>query len=146
MDHVATFRELRDRKAPTPIAELSALFDALPSVEEDFLLGEWTGGVFRTGHAGEKMLPALAWVGKSFRGRNDVKPIVSGAFGRRVVNPILGAASIRTVAYRGVPTATMCYDSHPIWDHFRKVDERTVLGVMDKKGDTMPLFFYLERL
>jgi hypothetical protein len=57
----------------------------------------------------------------------------------------MGAASLRRVEYRGVVTATMAYDRHPVFDHFRQVDEDTVLGVMDRKGDAMPLFFYLRR-
>ena len=42
-------------------------------------------------------------------------------------------------------TATMVYDKHPIFDHFRKVDEDLVLGVMDRKGEAAPLAFMLRR-
>lgn len=145
MDAVATFESLRDRKAETPYAELDAFFDALPAVEETFMLGDWDGGVFRTGHVGERLLPTLAWVGKSFRARDDVKPIVSSVGGRRFANPVLGDACLRTVVYRGVATATMVYDRHPIFDHFRRVSDDVVLGAMDKKGDRRPLYFYLVR-
>ncbi len=130
----------------TPIADLAALFDALPAVAEDFMIGEWDGGVFVTGHPGEQQLGAMRWIGKTFRNRNDVDPIVSrGPDGGRLANPVMGTASLRRVEYRGVVTATMVYDRHPIFDHFRQVDEDTVLGVMDRKGDAMPLFFYLRR-
>ncbi len=142
----ARFETLADRKEKTPLSELDALFDALPPVEEGFMIGEWDGGVFNTGHPGESQLEAMRWIGKTFRGRNDVDPIVSrDAGGGRVANPVMGTASLRRVEYRGVVTATMCYDKHPVFDHFRQVDERTVLGVMDRKGDTMPLYFYLRR-
>ena len=93
------------------------------------------------------MLGALKWLGKRFSSRVDVFPLIcANEQGERVVNPVLGAAQLREVAYRGVVTATMVYDTQPIFDHFRKIDENTVLGVMDKKGENLPLFFYLQRI
>ena len=35
----------------------------------------------------------------------------------------------------------MVYDKHPVFDHFRRVDADTVLGLMDRKGDA----WYRER-
>lgn len=138
-----TFAASKDK---TLIADLEALFDALPAVAEDFMIGEWDGGVFVTGHPGEQQLGSMRWIGKTFRARNDVDPIVSrGPDGGRMANPVMGSASLRRVEYRGVLTATMVYDKHPVFDHFRRVDEDTVLGVMDRKGDDMPLFFHLRR-
>ncbi|AQQ55079.1 hypothetical protein B0X71_10105 [Planococcus lenghuensis] len=54
-------------------------------------------------------------------------------------------ARIRRMEYRGVDSAAMIYDQLPIIDVFRKVDERTVLGMMDMKGQ-QPYFFILERV
>lgn len=111
------------------------------------MLGDWEGGVFRTGHAGEQQLEAIKWVGKSFHSENDVDPIISrAADGGREANPVLGKATLRLVRYRGVSTATMVYDQHPVFDHFRKINDSLVLGVMDRKGEAFPLFFYLRRL
>jgi Domain of unknown function (DUF4334)/GXWXG protein len=141
------FEELAARREPTQLAQLDTLFDSLPAVSDEFMLGEWQGGVFNTGHPGEQQLQGLAWAGKSFRGRNDVDPIVSLApDGTRQCNPVLGAACLRKVEHRGIVTATMVYDNHPIFDHFRGVDAQTVLGVMDRKGEPMPLYFYLRRI
>lgn len=144
LDH---FQQLQSSRERLDIAVLQSLFDRLEALPAEFMLGEWDGGVFNTGHPGEKQLGALGWHGKNFHSTNEVNPIIShDADGKRVVNPVLGTASLRSVAYRGVVTATMVYDSHPIFDHFRKIDDSTVLGVMDRKGDTMPLFFFLKRL
>ena len=55
------------------------------------------------------------------------------------------AARLRATTYRGVTSATMQYDNLPINDVFRRVDERTVLGVMDLKGVQAPFFFVLRR-
>ena len=142
----ARFEALAASREHTPLAELEALFDALPAVDEAFMIGEWSGGVFNTGHPGEQQLGALGWAGKTFRSRDDVDPIVSRqADGSRVANPVMGGASLRQVAYRGVVTATMVYDKHPIFDHFRQAGPDAVLGVMDRKGDRMPLYFHLRR-
>ena len=55
------------------------------------------------------------------------------------------SARMRMIAYRGKVTGTMAYDDKPIHDHFVKIDDNTMLGLMDKKGDKMPYAFVLER-
>lgn len=55
------------------------------------------------------------------------------------------AARLRMVNYRGKTSATMSYDNLPINDVFRKVDDNTVLGIMDLKGMKQPFFFVLRR-
>ncbi len=45
--------------------------------------------------------------------------------------------------YRGVVTATMCYDDLPIHDMFRRVDEQTLLGISHLPGFEPPLLFVL---
>ena len=137
---------LLDRSDQVVIDELDDLFDSLPAVRCDEILGEWRGGCFNTGHRGEQMLGKLGWAGKCFTSINDVNPIMSkGADGQLIVNDVMGTASLRHVEYRGVVTATMVYDQHPIFDHFRRVSETELLGVMDSKGDNIPLYFYLAR-
>lgn len=54
-------------------------------------------------------------------------------------------ARIRMTEYRQKISATMIYDKLPINDIFRKVDDNTVLGLMDFKGMKQPFFFLLER-
>ncbi|MEL6259857.1 MAG: DUF4334 domain-containing protein [Cyanobacteria bacterium J06626_6] len=54
-------------------------------------------------------------------------------------------ASVRMMEYRGKLSATMIYDYLPINDVFRKVDETTLLGLMDFKGMEQPFFFVLKR-
>lgn len=139
------FIQLRDAAQVEPAA-LDTFFDQLPAVGEAFMLGEWRGGCFRTGHPGEAMLGTLNWRGKRFTSRTDVSPLLcADAQGNIVVNNMLGSAQLREVVYRGVCTATMIYDTQPILDHFRKIDDNSVLGAMDRKGDAQPLYFYLQR-
>jgi hypothetical protein len=52
------------------------------------------------------------------------------------------------VEFRGESTATMVYDGRPVLDHFKRVDEGTLLGVMNGKGvldDGRHYYFVLER-
>ena len=39
----------------------------------------------------------------------------------------------------------MIYDDQPIVDVFRRIDDDTLLGVMDLRGMPEPFFFVLER-
>jgi hypothetical protein len=70
----------------------------------------------------------------------------------RMVKPVMRLARtsrpkarLRMVEYRGVVTATMCYDGQPINDHFRLVDDHIVVGAMDLRGMPQPLLFVLHR-
>ncbi|MEU6698248.1 DUF4334 domain-containing protein [Pseudonocardia sp. NPDC046786] len=73
------------------------------------------------------------------------------ALGRvaRLLGPALGTraprARLRRTEYRGVVSATMCYDDLPIHDVFRRVDADTVLGAMDLRGLDAPFVFLLRR-
>lgn len=78
--------------------------------------------------------------------RAIMKPLFSA------VSPIIATekdkARLRMLEYRGVVSATMIYDQHGMYDTFRKVDDNTVLGVMDLKGGKVGTgyFFVLERV
>lgn len=54
-------------------------------------------------------------------------------------------ARIRMMEYRHQVSATMIYDYLPIHDVFRKIDNNTVLGLMDWKRMPQPFFFILKR-
>ena len=124
---------------------MSALedFDALDPVPEADMLGDWAGELVPTGHPGEPLLEGMDWRGKRFVTRDEVYPLICGD--GREPNPVMGTASLRMVEYRGVVTATMVYDKHPIFDSFRRVDGDTVMGAMDRKGEDAPLMFLLRR-
>ena len=61
---------------------------------------------------------------------------------RRTTRP---KARLRVIAYRGMVTGTLVYDALPVLDHFRRVDEDTLLGAMDARGLDAPFFFVLRR-
>ncbi|MEZ2224332.1 DUF4334 domain-containing protein [Rhizobium sp. RCC_161_2] len=55
-------------------------------------------------------------------------------------------ASLKAVPFHGVTSAAMAYDTQPIVDHFRKVDDNRLMGAMVIKGDDRVYFFELERV
>ncbi|MDX0980034.1 DUF4334 domain-containing protein [Sinorhizobium medicae] len=55
-------------------------------------------------------------------------------------------ASLKTMSFQGVASAAMAYDDQPIIDHFRKMDDRRIMGAMTIQGDDRIYFFELERV
>lgn len=151
---------LRDRfdalvadPAPAP-ADLDTLWADLPTVRVDDLLGSWRGGDFATGHPASRLLERIGWHGKRFDSAFDAHPLVCrDADGALTVNQAAaggGGASLWEVGFRGEVTATMVYDAMAVFDHFKKVDERTLMGIMNGKleavfGTADPYYFWLER-
>ncbi|HZG90708.1 MAG TPA: DUF4334 domain-containing protein [Pseudonocardia sp.] len=74
-------------------------------------------------------------------------PVAAGLF--RLLRGILRTsrprARMRMTEYRGVVSATLCYDALPVHDVFRRVDDDTVLGLMDMRGSDRPFAFVLRR-
>ncbi len=56
--------------------EALALFDTLPAVTPDEMLGEWRGQEFPTGHPMDGLLGATGWAGKRFDGADRVHPLL----------------------------------------------------------------------
>ncbi|GAA1931474.1 DUF4334 domain-containing protein [Nocardioides lentus] len=163
----------------TTTADALRVYDDLPAVALDELLGSWRGSGVPTGHPMDGLLEAYGWHGKRFEGAEDGHPLVFrgprglfsanpalvpmglvlrlgprlrpapvAAVGRRAVALARTRAPhsrLRAVEHRGVVTATMVYDDLPIADHFRRLDEATLLGVMDLRGMTQPFVFLLHR-
>ena len=162
------------------IEEALALFDGLPAVTVEELLGRWTGGEIPTGNPMDGLLGRFGWHGKRFDSADDVHPLVMNRadgttfslhpglvplptllrFPAALRNPALARAAralgpalatraprarLRTTRYRGVDSATMCYDDLPIHDVFRTVDDDTVVGAMDMRGLAQPFMFVLRR-
>lgn len=54
-------------------------------------------------------------------------------------------ARMRMIEFRGRMVGTMVYDNKPIFDHFARIDDNRMLGIMDLKGVPGPYAFCLER-
>lgn len=55
-------------------------------------------------------------------------------------------AKLRVISFRNVASAAMVYDSQPIVDHFRKIDDDAVLGALSIHGKKPHYFFRLDRV
>jgi hypothetical protein len=120
------------------------------------MIGEWKGGEFDTGHRSNGFMKKLNWFGKTFVSASDAKPLVcldddGNKFSN--VEAMKGEASLWLEEFRGEVTAAMVYDGAPIHDHFKKVDDHAVMGIMNGKGaidvssgSPRHLYFYLERV
>ncbi len=154
MTHITErYVALRDADSPST-AELDALWADLPTVGVDEILGRWTGGDFATGHVISTVLTKARWHGKWFDSPLDVTPIVcrdeAGELYAHTTAAGGGAASLWPVGFRGEVTATMVYDAVPVFDHFKKVDDNTLMGIMNGKleqlyGITELYYFWLVR-
>lgn len=75
---------------------------------------------------------------------------VPGArLGFTLVRPLLWTrrpgARLRLLEHRGTTTAALIYDALPIVDVLRRLDEQTLLGLMDMRAMAEPFFFTLRR-
>lgn len=162
---------------PEALATSLALFDSLPAVTVQEMIGSWRGSDVETGNPLDGLLELYGWRGKRFDGPDLAHPLVfEDARGIFSIDPagmpmptsysallhhkLTGAAvrplmrlrrttkpkaRLRMIEYRGVVTGTMSYDALPINDHFRKVDDDTLLGAMDQRGADAPFIFLLRR-
>lgn len=87
---------------------------------------------------------AMNWVWKlPFLKNESLKPLL--ILTNSLLKTETSQARLRMMEYRGKVSATMLYDYLPINDSFRKVDDNTVLGIMDFKNLPQPFFFVLKR-
>lgn len=145
------FTEFKQRTSPINDAELDDYWASLPPASLDDMLGEWKGGEFVTGHRMNGQLEKSRWFGKTFKSAVDVQPLVClDDDGNRFSNVEMGKgeASLWLEEFRGEVLATMVYDGQPVHDHFKKIDDTAVMGIMNGKGvvvDGRYFYFYLER-
>lgn len=125
-----------------PAETLLPLFEQLEPVDTDFMLGTWKGGKFDGGTEPDP----INWYGKRFNSTKDVEPLlVTDAEGRVQTFDKLGGAQMREIKYNGVTSAALIYDTQPIMDYFRKVNDNVVIGLGDIKGKPTDFVFHLTR-
>ncbi|MFL6062470.1 MAG: DUF4334 domain-containing protein [Marmoricola sp.] len=147
------FDDLRNAENASP-ADLDALWDDLEVLGASDMIGAWRGGDFATGHPASALLGKIAWHGKRFDSLLQGHPLICrGEDGELYSNTQYaggGYASLWDVGFRGEVTATMVYDAMAVFDHFKRVDATTVMGIMNGKleaafGTADPYYFWLER-
>jgi hypothetical protein len=145
------FAELRERAGQIPDAELDDFWASLEPATIDFMIGEWAGGEFVTGHRMNGRLDKAKWFGKTFVSACDVKPLIClDDDGNKFSNIEMGngEASLWMEEFRSESTATMVYDGQPTHDHFKVIDANAVMGIMNGKkvlDNGRYFYFFLER-
>ncbi|GAB18833.1 hypothetical protein GOEFS_066_00070 [Gordonia effusa NBRC 100432] len=130
---------------------LDEIWAALPTVRVDEILGPWRGGELPSGHPMDGQLEKVRWYGKTFTSAYDVQPLVCrDDAGELYSNKELGhgEASLWHVEFRGEVTASMVYDGQAVIDHFKRVDDNTLMGIMNGKTSLVRdrhFYFYLQR-
>ncbi|PPJ26636.1 hypothetical protein C5E45_15050 [Nocardia nova] len=149
------FSELRAGGGAASSQELDEIWSALDTVRPEQILGQWKGDEFDNGHPMCGKLGPAGWYGKTFAAIKDAKPLVMRDKNGELYSATElgnGEASLWMVEFRGEVTATMVYDGRPIFDHFKRVDENTLMGCMNGKdlpGETFgftedgPMYYFL---
>ena len=112
------------------------------------MIGEWQVGYLFTEGTGSKFETFLRYLpiklyGKRFLSKNKVQAWVFSLFGIKFGFP--GATSIlETIDYRNKVSTSMIYNYLPMIDHFRKVDNSAVMGIMEIKRN-LSVYFYLRK-
>ncbi|MBL7500632.1 DUF4334 domain-containing protein [Frankia sp. CNm7] len=149
----ARWAALRESGAPVEPAELDALWALLEPVDALEILGQWRGFAFPTGHGIERVLRRSRWYGKRFVALDDARPLLCVGEDGELFSDVesgRGEASLWNVEFRGEVTATMVYDGMPVLDHFKRLDDRTLMGIMNGKPSVVldggrHFYFGLER-
>ncbi|MFT3660797.1 MAG: DUF4334 domain-containing protein [Gordonia sp. (in: high G+C Gram-positive bacteria)] len=148
---IASFFERVASQRISEPADLDDIWAGLSTVGVDEVLGRWRGGELPSGHPLDGRLALVRWHGKRFDSRYDVAPMVCrNDDGELYSNTEIGKgeASLWPVEFRGEVTASMVYDGQPVIDHFKRVDENTLMGIMNGKSRLVRdrhFYFYLQR-
>ena len=128
--------------------DLDELFAELQPITINEMIGEWQVGYIFTEGTGSKFETFLRYLpiklyGKRFLNKNRVQAWVFSVFGIKFGFP--GATAIlETIDYRNKISTSMIYNYLPMIDHFRKVDNSVVMGIMEIKGK-LSVYFYLKK-
>lgn len=105
--------------------------------------------LFEDGRTIRRVNPALIPIGLAVARPRSVR----ARFVRAVVRlglPLLATrrprARLRRVERAGVASAAMIYDDKPIIDHFRRLDDGRLIGLMEMRSTPAPYYFLLTRM
>ncbi|WP_030163881.1 DUF4334 domain-containing protein [Spirillospora albida] len=123
------------------------VFAELGAVAPDAMLGTWRGGLFDGSEPMAARLVKMRWYGKRFNDAENVEPLLC-LDDKDEIHSFdgMGMARLREMSHRGLVSAAMVYDTQPIIDHFRRIDDDHVMGAMDAKGVGSVLYFHLTRV
>ena len=145
--HSITLEIFNNQDSAISRDKLDEYFAQLTPITTDDMIGKWRGGCIKAGSPFEfllkKTLP-IHWHGKTFKNVNAVSALVMNVLGAKIALPFFGSAIIREIKFREKTSVSMIYNYLPIIDHFRRIDDNTLMGVMTIK-DRVEVYFYLKK-
>lgn len=171
-----TFADLAKTRKGTTAQCWEAFDALPPVTVEELSGWRWKGYEIHNGHPWYGLLDKNNWFGKEYFSPEHGNPLLTYATEAKSGHEVYAAepikwfanlegdkiilgknreefeapenvgCTLKTILYRGAITASMFYDQAPVNDTFKKVDDKTVFGVMDCKPlPDPPLFFVLEK-
>ncbi|WP_445356160.1 DUF4334 domain-containing protein [Microbulbifer sp. EKSA008] len=160
MHFLTTLEKLKKLDQVDP-QELLEFYDNLSPISINFLIGRWEAQGFNTQHPLQHEMDAgKRWYGKEFIDSETVYPLLCWDSDFKSINaydaPLFfrtqqlhittkAQARLRILEHRGKSSATMIYDTIPMHDMMRKVDEDHILGLMERKGMDGRMFFTMKK-
>ncbi|MFC4373542.1 DUF4334 domain-containing protein [Nocardia halotolerans] len=148
------WQQLREQPEGVRTADLDDLWARLRPARADEILGAWRGEAFQTGHPLCHALPANRWYGKNFRAVDHAEPLICRSEDGALFSNVelgQGEATLWNIEFRGEVTATMVYDGRAVLDHFKWLDDTTLMGIMNGRAELVlaegeHFYFLLERV
>ena len=142
------FEEEICKKGDHSRRKLDALFSDLSPVDVNEMMGEWQLGYLFTEGTGSRWESfirhcPIRLYGKRFMHKNRVQAWLFNVLGVKFGLPGTSAI-LESICYRDKCSTSMIYNYLPMIDHFRKVDESCVMGIMEVRGE-VSTYFYLRR-
>ncbi|MBI4652870.1 DUF4334 domain-containing protein [Candidatus Kuenenbacteria bacterium] len=143
------FEEFISQKDKISCKELDEFFTGLKPVKIEEMIGEWQGGNLFTESKWWRLFfknfIGFKWYGKKFLDSNNVQAQIWSFLGKIKFNIPGGTAFLRRLEFRDKVSTSMIYNYLPIVDNFRKVNDDTVMAIMEIKGK-VSIYFYLKRI
>ncbi|MBU4480383.1 DUF4334 domain-containing protein [Patescibacteria group bacterium] len=127
---------------------LDLYFENLEVVDFDDVTGKWRGGLFYVDYWREfflKKIPFVKWWGKEFYETKKVDALIFSFFGLKFKLSFFGSAILEKIEFRNKTSVAIVYNHLPIIDNLRKIDENTLMGILELSGE-IKIYFYLKKI
>ena len=144
MNRRLMFDQLVNKAGDLSFDELDQFFESLDPVDIEDTLGFWKGGYLKGWEIFFRNYFIFHWFGKNFISADKIRAQVWSILGFKISFGI-GNSRLRRVEFRDKVSTALIYNYLPIIDHFRKVDDDILMGIMEIKGRSF-VYFYIQRL
>lgn len=127
--------ELARLQGGARLYEALALFDSLPAVTVEQMMGRWRGADIPTGNPFDGLLAGMGWHGKRFTGPDDAHPLVfANERGQFLVNPKLIPLDLAIKLHKLLRKPTVQRLSRPLLSLMRTNKPAARLRLMEYRG------------